>query len=149
MQPLIELTDSLNWNIAYRAEFAAVLNSYGGIVESVAPVNFVLNSHAMVIGVYNEDAPGRWRLGGWMQVIAPAINTGSTTSIDEQVEVVRQTLTLGTRHLIRIPAYGIQPYRVRVSFPKWHTKIKIEAWWYDSDRYDPIQEMLKEINSKL
>lgn len=149
MEPLIELTDSINWNRLYTSALNAELDTYGGVKVPIPPVEFTLNSHAMVIGVLNGNAPLRWRLGAWLQILAPRINTGSTSAINAPVELMRYTLSLRSRHLIRIPEYGILPYTVRLEFPKWHSAMLVDAWWYDDTRYDVTQEMLKEINAKL
>lgn len=149
MEPLIELTESVSWNRAYTASFDAEVNQFGAVITPIGDATFDINSHGLVIGVRNGNAPSHWRLGAWVSITAPRINTGSTTFIGTNVEVVRTSVLLNVRHLIRIPYFGIPPYRVRLSFPRWHSTILIESWWLDDERVDPLAELVKDVRNQL
>ena len=149
MDALTQLTQSINWNVLYRAAHSTPVSEYGQPIKPIDPIEFELPSHAFVIGCENGGAPARWRLGAWLQVLAPSINTGSTTTITQDVEIARRTLTLRSRHFVAIPQYGIGPYKIRIQFPKWHAAMLVEAWWFDNDAYDVAQELLKSIDSKI
>lgn len=149
MQPLVDLTNSLNWNIAYRAAHNATVNSYGGIVAAIPPVYFQFSSHALVVSIANGNARPHWILGGFVSVEAPAINTGSTATIPGNVEIASKRIKLSCPSLVRIPQIGIPPYVAKISIPRWFTTVLVEAWWYDENSADPVVESLDRIEGKL
>lgn len=150
MQPLIELTDSINWNLAYREAFSAQINQYGGIINPIQPCYFQVNSHALIVTIENQNAPLHWSLGGWVSIEAPRIDIGSTPIVNRDVQICSKRIKLGTPTLVKIPSLGIPPYGVLVSFPRWHSAILIEAWWLDdTSSADPLMEGIKELDSKL
>lgn len=149
MEPLNELTQSINWNLAFKGSYNAGLNEWGGIVTPIGKISFNINGHALTVGMVNGTAKANWRLAAWCSICAPNINTGSTTVVTDDVEILRTSVLLGKRHLIKIPYYGIQPYKIILDIPRWHEAMLIEAWWYDDERYDPIQEMIKDVRAQL
>lgn len=150
MQPLLELTQSINWDLAYRNSLAAPVDSQGAAIAPISPVVVTIPSHAAVLIAINNNAAAHWFLAAWVSIRSPRIYLGSTAALNEEVEILRMKLPLRTPTLIRIPNLGIPPYNLYLTFPYWHTTMLLEAWWFNNSRTaDPTTEALSEVQSDI
>ena len=149
LPPLTELSQSVNWNLAYRGSLVAPVNENGATTDSIGTVNVTLNSHAAVVIAINENASPHWYLACWCSVIAPKINIGSTSQINNSVELFSLRIPLFKPKLITILEYNLKPYILQFKFPYWHTAMLLEVWWYDEVEINPHLELSKSIKEDL
>ena len=150
MEPLLDLTQSINWDLSYRNSFVAPTDSEGEVIAPISPIVVTIPSQAAVLIAINQNARPTWFLAAWVSVRSPRIYLGSTAVTNEEVELFRLKLPLRTPKLITIPNLGIPPYNLYLTFPKWHSAMLVEAWWYNTENTaDPLIEGIKEIESDL
>lgn len=149
MQPLIELTDNLNWNLAARYDLTAQVNSDGNIIEPIGRQVIMVPSTTFLFACRNGNARSYWWLGCWISFCSPNINPGATATIDTDVELGRGKVGLNRTTLFRFPDFGIPNYLIYVTIPHWHSAMLLEVWWYDSDRSDPLTELVKDVGADV
>jgi hypothetical protein len=148
-KPALELTNSLNWNSAYRQTLQAKSTGVEGEFYPIPKQNFVCPSNLLLIGCSSTKAKDKWWLGARLSVSLSLSGFDSTFDFTGVAEIYRTNIGLKRLKLLQWRAYKPQPYIVTLDIPWWLQNLTVEAWWYDGEVSDNYEQLLQEINRKI
>lgn len=149
IEPILDLGNNLNWNLALKTDLNAVPTGVADEFYSLPPRFFGSPSNIVLIGVRSEKSKPRWKLGARVQVRANIGNFDSTSAFAGLITVYNTNILLSELKLLHWRKYPSDNYTVRLSFPYWLSHVYVEAYWYDGPVSDNHEQLLNEINSKL
>ena len=140
--PILDLSDSSNWQKVYEGNFAAVpvqgvRNKFIPIPKVVIPNNF--DNHTLAIGATSFQTKPTWRLGFWLSMYIQVPGIGFACGFN-------QGIPLGLS-VLRFPNLS-STYTLSATIPHWHKEMSIEIWQYIGSESD-VRDELVEIKSDL
>lgn len=142
MPPILDLSNSSNWEKVYQGNFVAVVIQ--GVRNQTLPIPSVVipnsfNSHTLAVGASSFQTKPTWHLGFWlsMNVQLPGIG---------KAEAYSKSIPLGLS-IVRFPAIS-STYTLTANIPRWHKEMSIEIWQYVGSEFD-VRDELTDIKSDL
>lgn len=148
MTPILDLSNSSNWEKVYQGSFVAVVIQ--GVRNQTLPIPAVVipNSferHTLAVGASSFQTKPTWHTGFWlsMNVQLPGIGKAEADS---------KTIPLGLS-IVRFPSISTQ-YTLTANIPRWHKEMSIEIWQYvgselERDDLADIKSDLSRIETKI
>lgn len=144
-----ELNNSLNWDLVVRATYVAPTNpAYPKGFMPIPTKVVVVDKYTLAIGAKSTKAKPTWSLGAY---ISPRLlfSPSSTSEFPAAVKSEqRQVIELNKLTLIQFTNFGVTPYLLEFSIPRWHQELSIEVWKY-SGTTNNVKETLTRIEEKL
>ncbi|MCU0534234.1 MAG: hypothetical protein MUD14_10105 [Hydrococcus sp. Prado102] len=148
-EPILELTSSLVWNVAYKDNLQVRPGTEPTTYIPIPNKNFLCPSNLLLIGCSSTAARSNWWLGCRVSVNLSLGAIDATSDFTGVAEIYRANVGLRQMKLLHWRAYEPKPYIVTLSIPWWLEHLSVEAYWYDGPHSDNYEQLLNEINGKL
>lgn len=134
---MLGLYNRLNWNLAFRGEYAGeTIQVTGGYIppQPIPPIEVSLKSPLLAVGIGSTKAKPTWYKGGWASLILP-FTPSSTGKFPAKVDPSRDRhiLRLGHYTLLDFTYWGIANYSIRINFPRYFKDVGVEVWEYSEN----------------
>lgn len=149
IDPILELTNSLNWNVAYKQKLQAQGTGVEGEFYPIRRQNFLCPSNLLLIGCSSTKAKDKWYLGCRVSVNLSLGEIDSGSDFTGVTEIYRANAPLRRLKLMHWRAYTPKPYLVILDIPWWLEQVSIEAYWYDGTESDNHLQLLETMDDKL
>lgn len=147
-EPVIELGDRMNWDLAGRFNLTARLIDGGDKFIPIPPVSTVAPSNIIAAGGSSAEAPAHWTLAAW---ISPSllVSPSSTSNLVSVMSLPRYAVPLNRFAFIHFPKYEPQPYLCYITIPPWLKQLSLEVWYYSGPQSTLEDDALARIEAKV
>jgi len=146
--PILDIGNKLNWDPVVRNGWEALPDGNNGTIP-IPDKSFLTSAHLFMIACSNPDALSHWKAGCFASQLMLASPTTYQAQFLDLVEGEHRTfIPLNRWKLVRFPDYGLNPYLINISIPRWHKKIYLEIWSYSGVNSDSIEAALEQIQAK-
>ena len=125
--------NSLNWDLVLkRSYFAQVISNEPKEFLPIPSITVSVDSFTLLIGASSNSSKPTWRLAAF---VSPRLlfSPSSTSEYLAAVQSERaQAVLLNRLNLIQFTDFGLSPYLVEISIPRWYRDIELEIWKYTS-----------------
>lgn len=146
-QPILDLGNSINWDLVVRQNYTAKVLTETTF-EAIPDKSFVLESRFLMVGVKCSKARNTWWLGARLSMRLLTLPS-TTSNFPAAVEAFKKNCRLDALTLVELPAWGVNPYLLVVTFPWWFEDAYLEIWKYSGPDTTTDSESLKRIEEKL
>src|SRR6476469_5415737 len=140
--PILEIGDKLNWDPVVRDGWQQGEGA-GGTPLPIPDKSFLVDRFLFLIGCQNLDAKPNWIRGCF---VSQLLLTSPTTYQPQFIDLVetekRVFIPLNRWKLVRFTDYGVNPYLLNISIPKYHKKFYLEIWKYSGVDSDSVEAKL-------
>lgn len=142
MNPILDLSNSSNWEKVYESSFQAVAmqgvnNQFIPIPTVIIPNSF--NRYTLAVGAVSFQTKPTWRTALWLSMYVELPGIG-------KAEASNKKIPLGLS-IVRLPLLS-SIYTLSASIAHWHKEMSIDIWQYIGNEND-IRDDLVEIKSDL
>lgn len=146
--PILELSNPLVWNIAFKEKLIAIPTGVEGEFYPIRRQNFLSPSNMLLVGCSSAKAKSNWWLGCRISVNLSIGSPDSSSTYTGIIEVKRENVGLKQLKLIRWQEYEPKPYFILLYVPWWLEELEVEAYWYDGNQSSSYNELLKGIDQR-
>ncbi len=148
-QPILQLTESLNWDLVFRESFQATQIPGTSLYIPIPPKTKIVDSNILLLGINSPlNAKSSWWLGGWLSVNL-FVSPSSTSEFASLIEVARFKIRRDRLTLIHFPRYEPMSYSVRIEIPRWFSTALVKLWKYSGPQSDSTEELLESIQADV
>jgi len=147
-QPILQLDDSLNWDLLHRQLYVANARASGGY-DAIPPVILTTNSNIICAGTKNTSAPTHWKLGAWLYPCLQVSPSSTSELLGLMEPEDRFAVPLNRLRLVRMPQYLPKPYLLDFRIPYWHRELLLEVWNYSGLESTTVEDALARIETKV
>jgi hypothetical protein len=144
-QPLLELDDSLHWDLVARRSDQANQRESGGY-DPIPPFTLTATSNILLAGCQNSKAYYNWYTGAYLNV-ALFNSPSSTSEFLALMEVASVRVPLNRLRLIQLPRYTSGQIALIFTPPRWHTELLTEVWQYSGPESTTVEQALAELQT--
>lgn len=146
LKPILELTGSTSWNIAYKRDlFADADENQPKGFRPIPRQNFLCQSNLMLIGVSSNAAKSTWYTGAYIEVNLLLGSVDSESAYPGVTQILNARIGLRRLTLLHWYEYEPKPYAILLNVPRWISQLSVEAYWYDGPQSDNYLQQLEGI----
>lgn len=128
---LMDFANNLNWDLVLRRNYVAAStpNEPQGFLP-IPPITVSVDRFTLLIGASSNSAKPTWRLAAF---VSPRLlfSPSSTSEYLAAVQSEKSQAVLRERlNLIQFTDFGLSPYLLEISIPRWYREIDLEIWKY-------------------
>lgn len=149
----LELANSQNWELILTQRRAVIYHTDKVLRNSlyeydpIQPIYANPRSHLLLIGTKSESSPSYWFLGAraaQFLYVSPSMESYVISGVQAQGT---KNIGLNRITLVQFEDYGVSPYTLQLSIPRWIEDIQIEVWEYANPIVSDSQIIIDRLDS--